>query len=291
MDTDTTRLEGQAPPATAEILDGLNDLLQLDHDAVGAYEIAMRKLEDRDHADQVAGFRRDHERHIRALNELISELGGMPKNEPHATGPFKQALQSLGAVGGDRGLLLAFRANELQVREKYDRYAAKANAWPTHVKRVIDGCALDEERHYRWVADVLAAKGVGSGEGAEVDAIDAARERARVAGQKVDAARARASEVAGQAKARAGELADEVRERVAPVANRISGMFSGGEADGSGGGPGMQDRIRMARGRAGEMAVQAREAEETFEQRFRERPLQTLALAGLAGFVIGRLLR
>ena len=41
MDTDTTRLGGHAPPATAEILDGLNDLLQLDHDAVGAYEIAM----------------------------------------------------------------------------------------------------------------------------------------------------------------------------------------------------------------------------------------------------------
>ena len=288
MDTDTTRLEGQAPPATAEILDGLNDLLQLDHDAVGAYEIAMRKLEDRDHADQVAGFRRDHERHIRALNELIAELGGTPKNEPHATGPFKQALQSLGAVGGDRGLLLAFRANELQVREKYDRYAAKANAWPTHVKRVVDGCALDEERHYRWVSDALAAQGVGSGEGAELDVIDAARERARVTGQKVDAAKARASEVAEQAKARAGELAGEVRERVAPVANRISGMFSG---EGDGAGPGMQERIRMARGRAGELAGQARDAEETFEQRYQERPLQTLALAGLAGFVIGRLLR
>ena len=62
MDTDTTRLDaGLAPPATAEILEGLNDLLQLDHDAVGAYEIAMEKLKDRDHADQIAGFRRDHQ--------------------------------------------------------------------------------------------------------------------------------------------------------------------------------------------------------------------------------------
>jgi hypothetical protein len=124
VDTDTTRLDaGHAPPATAEILEGLNDLLQLDHDAVGAYQIAMEKLHDRDHADQIAGFRRDHERHIRELNELIADLGGTPKNHPHATGPFKLALQSLGGLAGDKGVLMAFRTNELQVRSKYDSYA------------------------------------------------------------------------------------------------------------------------------------------------------------------------
>lgn len=284
MDTDTTRPDtGQPPAAAAEILDGLNDLLQLDHDAVGAYEIAMEKLEDRDHAGQIGGFLRDHERHIRELNELIAEMGGTPVNQPHATGPFKQALQSLGALGGDRGLLTAFRVNELQVRSKYDAYASKANAWPTAIKRTVDRAALDEERHYRWVAEALEAMGVGSGEGAEVDAVDALRERAAATGAKVEAARERAAETLGEAREKAAEVAGQVRARAADAAdavrNRIAGMMEG---DGEGG----------ADVPAGERAAaMARQAGATFEERFYERPLQTLLIAGIAGFVVGRLLR
>lgn len=307
MDTDTTRLDaGHAPPATAEILEGLNDLLQLDHDAVGAYQIAMEKLHDRDQADQIAGFRRDHERHIRELNELIAELDGTPKNHPHATGPFKLALQSLGGLAGDKGVLLAFRANELAVRTKYDSYASRANHWPTNIKRVIDACALDEERHFRWVSDVL-----GKDENATLDPIDRAREKAAVAGHKLDAARERVADAAGTARERVADVAGTARERVAEVAetarervsggvdavrNRIAGLTDRDTAGSAGyteegydgypaGGP---SRTADLRGRAQALAGNAGD---TFEQRFNAQPLQTLLIAGIAGFVIGRLLR
>ncbi len=307
MDTDTTRLDlGHAPTATAEILEGLNDLLQLDHDAVGAYEIAMEKLQDRDHADMIAGFRRDHERHIRALNELIAELGGTPKNQPHATGPFKLALQSIGALAGDKGALMAFRTNELSVRTKYDAYAAKANAWPTHIKRVIDGCALDEERHYRWVSDVL-----GKDENEALDKVDAARERAEAGVRPIDkvtgaasVAKERVLEASELARERAADVAGTVRERVSggvdAVRNRIEGVMhrDGGHAHaGYAGEPydgaptGGTDRMAAVRGRVDTLAGGAREAGVSFEHRFQEQPLQTLLIAGIAGFVIGRLLR
>lgn len=295
MDTDTTRLDGGlAPPATAEILEGLNDLLQLDHDAVGAYEIAMEKLNDRDHASQIAGFRRDHERHIRELSELILELGGTPKFEKHATGPFKAALQSLGGLAGDRGTLMAFRTNELQVRAKYDAYAAKANGWPTHIKRVIDACALDEERHYRWVSDVL-----GKDENEALDKIDTARERAEAHARPID----RVADAAGVAKDRVLDATDTVRERVAggmdAVRNRLSGVLNreGGTGgtyagtqpyDGMPAGATGADRMAAVRGR---VTTVAGNAGKSFEQRFQEQPLQTLLIAGIAGFVIGRLLR
>ncbi|HEX6041188.1 DUF2383 domain-containing protein [Longimicrobium sp.] len=305
MDTDTTRLDGgTAPPATAEILEGLNDLLQLDHDAVGAYEIAMEKLDDRDHASQIAGFRRDHERHIRELNELIAELGGTPMNQPHATGPFKLALQSLGGLAGDRGTLMAFRQNELQVRSKYDAYAAKANLWPTNIKRVIDACALDEERHFRWVSDVL-----GKDENAALDKVDAARERAEAHARPID----KVSNAAGVAKDRVLDATDTVRERVLDasdtvrervsggvdaVRNRLQGVLNrdNGGASGTGlyadeayaGAPTGASRVAEVRGR---VTTVAGNAGRSFEQRFQEQPLQTLLIAGIAGFVIGRLIR
>ena len=295
MDTDTTRLgAGHAPPATAEILEGLNDLLQLDHDAVGAYQIAMEKLHDRDHADQIAGFRRDHERHIRELNELIAELGGTPKNHPHATGPFKLALQSLGGLAGDKGVLMAFRTNELQVRAKYDSYAAKANHWPTHIKRVIDGCALDEERHFRWVSDVL-----GKDENAMLDPVDKVREHAALAGHKLDAARERVADVAGTARERVADVAGTARERVTGAAgavrNRIAELADRGHADGTGYTEAYDGYATTGTSRTADLRTRAQalagNAGDTFEQRFNQQPLQTLLIAGIAGFVIGRLLR
>ena len=92
---------GSSSVPVAEVVEGLNDLLQLDHDAIGAYRIAIEKLENSDWAMQISGYLTDHERHVRELTEAIVGLGAEPKNEPHATGPFKQALQSLGSVGGD----------------------------------------------------------------------------------------------------------------------------------------------------------------------------------------------
>lgn len=312
MDTQTAR----AP--TSEVLDGLNDLLQLDHDAVGAYDIAMEKLEDRDHATQIAGYRRDHERHIRELNELITELGGTPKNEPHATGPFKEALQSLGQLGGDKGLLIAWRTNELAVRTKYDSYAQKANAWPANVKRVIDGAALDEERHYSWVADVLQRMGVGSGEGMETDLANRARERAAASaatgssiGARLDDAKEKVREIADQARSRVTELAETARERAATLpdtardrAGAVMGAVPGRVADGLDAAAsrlrergGTAERVAGGLGssaeylRTHEPAQMGTDARVGVENRVRQSPVQTLLIAAFAGFVIGRLLR
>jgi ElaB/YqjD/DUF883 family membrane-anchored ribosome-binding protein len=301
-----TQRTGAHAPALQEVLDGLNDLLQLDHDAMAAYDVAIDKLQDRDHADQIAGFRRDHERHVRELGELVSRLGGTPEDHAHLTGPLKTALQRLGGLGGDRGLLMAFRTNELQVRAKYDAYASKAMLWPPDVKRAIDLAALDEERHYAWVAGLLQRMGSGDGELDAVRGIDAARERANVGGGMIDSARDAVSDAAGavgglaanagdavadaasSVRDRAGDAAKNVGERVSNVAgsvrqgvtggvdavrNRIAGLLNDDEgplAD-------VQDRAQHVAG--------------SFEGRVREKPLQTLLLAGVAGFVIGRLLR
>ncbi|HEX8453813.1 MAG TPA: ferritin-like domain-containing protein [Longimicrobium sp.] len=333
MDTDMTQPGGGVPPVpVSDIIDGLNDLLQLDHDAIGAYDVAIEKLADRDHANQILGFRRDHERHIQELNELIAGLGGEAKNQPHLTGPFKQALQSLGAVGGDRGVLAAFRQNELQVRSKYELYAAKANHWPQNLKRAIDRNALDEERHYRWVADAMQAMGVGMGEGPEIDAATAAREKALVTGTTVEnavetivevagvakerivdaagTARERLADVAGTARERATELAGTARERATELAGtareRVSGLAEtvrGGVADGTTGASnrisGLLDMeegplaapVGKVRGGVGTARQGAMDAASTLEARIREKPVQTLLMAGVAGFVVGRLLR
>jgi ElaB/YqjD/DUF883 family membrane-anchored ribosome-binding protein len=339
VDTQPTGMGGTHAPALQEVLDGLNNLLQLDHDAVAAYDVAIEKLEDRDHADQIAGFRRDHERHIRELNELVARLGGSPVNHPHATGPFKTALQSLGGLAGDKGLLMAFRTNELSVRTRYDGYASKAMLWPPDVKRIIDGAALDEERHYAWVAGVLQRMGIGQGEVEGVHDMNAAREHANVGHGVVESAREAVTGAAAAVGEKAGELAGTVSGAVGGAASSVAGTVGGaassvgdtvtgavssvgdtvsgaagsvrdraGELAGtvrervSGGADAVRNRIAGlldteqgplagARGYVDTAAGGVRTAADGFEGRVREKPLQTLLLAGVAGFVIGRLLR
>jgi rubrerythrin len=281
---------GRGAATTTEVLEGLNDLLQLDHDAIGAYEIAIEKLEDRDQADQISGFKRDHERHIRELNQLIVELGGTPENEPHATAPLKQAMQKAGALGGDRGTLIAWRANELQVRTKYDAYAARAGSWPANVKRVIDEAALDEERHYHWVANVLQQMGVGAGEGLETDLLNKLRERgsqaAHAAGKVGDQARNRISGAMDTARTRAADGLDRAAHRLEDLAEQPGEdgprRFAGAAHSVAGGMEGTADFLR---------SPDAQRLRTDVEGMVRNNPGRTLLTTFAVGFVVGRLLR
>jgi rubrerythrin len=281
VDTDITRVGPTGSVDTEGVLAGLNDLLQLDHDAIGAYEVAMQKLEDRDLAAQIAGFLRDHERHVRGLNEMIAALGGTPKNEPHATAPLKQALQAVGAVGGDRGLLMAWKTNELAVRTKYDGYARKAaqEGWPADVKRLVDENALDEERHHEWARVTLANLGGADGEGGTLQNL---RDRA---GDVAGTVRDRAADVAGTVRDRAADLASTARDAVGggvhSVTNRISGLLDD-TTHGAG---------RAVRGQTELAAEYLDDWRTEIETQVRRSPLKVLVAAGLAGFVIGRILR
>ena len=146
-------------PETSLIAE-LNDLLQLDHDAVQAYSIAIQHLQNEMHRDTLVRFRGDHERHIAELSELIRGRGGVPVELPHlSTGVFKLAVQRVGAAGDDGTILLAFKANERQVRDKYRR--ASRRSLPVDVIDVLRRAASDEETHYTWVVDTLTGMGYG----------------------------------------------------------------------------------------------------------------------------------
>ena len=254
-----------SPVDAAEILEVLNDLLQLDHDAIGAYEIAIERLEDPNHAQQIQGFLHDHERHVRELNRLIQERAGVPRNEPHVTGPFKQALQGLGSLGGDRGTLIAFRTNEMQVRSKYYACAARAKLWPPEVRAVIETNAADEDRHYRWVNEALRLLGVASpGVGERAKEIRAGV--SRVGADAMERAAARLGRIA-QAQGDAGGA----RGHAADAAQRLAG--------------GMGATAEFLR------APDADQLRGVVEEQVRRKPFAILAATFIVGFLVGRALR
>ena len=84
----------------AALVAELNDLLQLDHDAVQAYSLAIKGIRNPEHRETLTRFRGDHERHVRELTELIREHDGIPVQLSHIpTGPMKLAVQAIGNAG------------------------------------------------------------------------------------------------------------------------------------------------------------------------------------------------
>lgn len=144
----------------AQLIADLNDLIQLDEDAVEGYTIALNAVRSESHRDTLVSFRADHKRHIEELGALVRERGGTAIELPHVTGPFKLAMQALGGVAmSDASVLLAFKVVEGQVRDKYRHFAARA--YPAAVSDVVRHAADDEDKHYRWVSDTLRDMGYG----------------------------------------------------------------------------------------------------------------------------------
>jgi hypothetical protein len=170
---------------TAQMVALLNDLLQLDHDAVSAYQLALRELDSAELKAELRAHLGDHERHIDELETHIERLDGMKMPLPHLTGAFKLAVQAAAGPGNDRAVLLAFKANEMQSRDKYARVADME--LPPDIAEYVNRAAADERRHYDWAVrslqemgasrddrDVKVTKAFAQVHGRTADAVEAA---------------------------------------------------------------------------------------------------------------------
>ena len=131
--------------ANQDVVDDLNDLLQLDCDAVAAYEIAIGKLRDVGARGDLVLFKQDHERHIEDLSRTVLRLGGTPKDRGDLKGILVDALTALRSASGDVGALRAIRMAERIVNRRYGSTLAHALSEDA---RAIVKAHRDDERHH-----------------------------------------------------------------------------------------------------------------------------------------------
>lgn len=276
MANEFERAVTEPPESISQVLEGLNDLLQLDHDSVGAYEIAQEHLANPEHIARIRSFQEDHQRHIQDLNDLILNLGGIPVNEPHTTSLLKEGIQRLSASGGDRAILTAWRANELAAARKYGQYAKRSAAWPEQATALVGRHAADEDRHYAWVREVLGEDGTSM--------VDAESLRDRFAGW----GEAISKEI------RSGEVRDRAVDALSSAAERIDRLVAGGSPGG------FREKAAgsaHAAARGLNSAAEGIRNMESFDPRtrladeVRHSPARTLAAVFAVGFVLGRLVR
>lgn len=132
----------------------LKELIELDYDAIEAYEAAINRLKNENYKSVLNEFKRDHQRHIQELSDFLND-----KNETFPTGPSSKSILTQGKVVlanlmGDNLILRAMRSNEIDTNTAYGRINNYENI-PEELKESLKKGLQDEKRHLAWIEKTL----------------------------------------------------------------------------------------------------------------------------------------
>jgi len=137
-----------------ELASLLSDLIQIDYDAVAAYEAAIDRLDDAAAKASLTEFRGDHERHTRDLSMLIRDMGETPPTEGDFKAVLTQGKVALGGLMGDKQVLQAMKSNEDQTNKAYEDAVAHPELG-AETRRLLESNLADERRHRAWIEEHL----------------------------------------------------------------------------------------------------------------------------------------
>ncbi len=132
--------------------DAIKALVELDYDAIEAYEAAINRLKSENYKSQLEKFKKDHQRHIKKLNELLTEHGEDTINSPSSKQWLAKGKVVLGGLLDDTSILQAMRTNEEDTNVAYERVGSHKGKWEDANDILKDGLE-DEKRHKKWLED------------------------------------------------------------------------------------------------------------------------------------------
>lgn len=139
---------------TNDIVKELNDLIQLDVDAIHAYEQAIDNTTDTMVKQELTAFKGDHQRHVTEISAEVRRLGGTPTEfKKDFKGFLIQGFTSIRSATGTEGALKAMQSNEKLTNRNYGK-AVQLNL-PPDVMTVVERGFRDEQRHLAWIEDAL----------------------------------------------------------------------------------------------------------------------------------------
>lgn len=134
----------------------LSELVQLDIDAVNAYETALKQIDHQEIHQSIELFRQDHLRHIRDLNDLIVKMGGTPVEfTKDLKGYLIDGMTALRSVTGTKGALKAMETNEVITNKNYSEAVEECSNLPEEALVLLRQNYADEKRHLAFIREAL----------------------------------------------------------------------------------------------------------------------------------------
>src|SRR5512143_2339254 len=132
-----------------QMIGRLNELIALDHDAVGAYEAAIDRIDVEFRRSRLREFQGDHRRHIQELSRVVGVLGG----KPGVKGFLLKGFTAITSMMGNEAALKAMQGNEKLTNRTYEH--ALRESWTEEVRAIIERNFRDEQRHLAFIEESL----------------------------------------------------------------------------------------------------------------------------------------
>ncbi|GAB3677951.1 hypothetical protein GCM10028792_18970 [Salinisphaera aquimarina] len=136
----------------SDLIDLLHDLIKLDYDAIDAYDAAIERLDDSKAKEALAGFRKDHERHIADLSPHLSGMGSDVPSDSGAKSILTEDKVKVASLIGDSAILIAMATNEAETEAAY-RSASERDDIDTMLRAKFEQGLADESRHKEWMKE------------------------------------------------------------------------------------------------------------------------------------------
>lgn len=136
-----------------EVISDLNDLIELDYDAIAAYKSAIERLDDAAFKKKLTEFLGDHQRHVEELGDAVRKEGGNPATEGDAMKILTKGKVVIAGLMGDEAILKAMRVNEEVTNTKYEE--AVEEGYPEHIQALLRKGLADERRHKEWLLTTI----------------------------------------------------------------------------------------------------------------------------------------
>lgn len=136
------------------VINELNKLINLDYDAIAAYEAAIERLNNAEYRERLREFKGDHQRHTRKLEECVRRFGGKTVTSGDIRKVLAKGKVILGNINHDKGVLEAMKSNENQTNRLYEEALQKLGDEP-EVAGILLRNLEDERRHRLWLVSTL----------------------------------------------------------------------------------------------------------------------------------------
>ncbi|MFN7039222.1 MAG: DUF2383 domain-containing protein [Alphaproteobacteria bacterium] len=130
------------------------EMLQLENDAIDAYETAIERLENAEYKARFQDFLADHNRHKTLLTSILSEAGNDLPRDFDLKHILTKGKVIIAGLINDKAILIAMGTNEDDTNKAYERLTNHENA-PDDLKQALIHALDDERRHRAWIRDTL----------------------------------------------------------------------------------------------------------------------------------------
>jgi uncharacterized protein (TIGR02284 family) len=134
----------------------LADLIARDHDAIAAYDTAISGISDERYRSTLGPFREDHVRHTQNMAQFLVRPGGVVPQSADAKALLTTGKVAIGALLGDKAMLMAMRSNEDDTNTAYGR-AVEHSGVTSEMRLVLEHHLADERRHRDWIDETVGS--------------------------------------------------------------------------------------------------------------------------------------